>query len=338
MRNLIFFCTLISLTVFSLRAQEQRIYFPLNGHKPTQENQTSLREAARNCKTSDRTELEGRAGSSGSVSYNLELSARRAESVREALIREGCPPEKIFIQFTGESQASQKAEKAEDRVVIINFRITGKPTEISAEKLKRKIQIEVFDRITRKPINATGNFLGISDSFSIPQEGLNTEAETDRLKITAPGYRDTLLKMGNSDERIKVFLIPSNIEEVIVTEQIYFQPNTALILPESFRTLDYIFKQLENKKDARIEVHGHVNWPVYNPFSAEKERENQKLSEDRAETVKKELIKRGFVKENITAKGFGSSRMVFPEAVSEAQQAQNRRVEILIMAPAEKGR
>jgi len=49
--------------------------------------------------------VEGHADSSGSSSYNLRLSQRRAESVKAALIAKGFPKQGIVTFASGESAA-----------------------------------------------------------------------------------------------------------------------------------------------------------------------------------------------------------------------------------------
>lgn len=339
MRSRFFLHLFIFLAFLPLEAQERRIYFDLNVHELSEEGIRTVKDAANACKTGLLTVVEGRAGSSGPEPFNLELSRLRAERVREALIREGCSPEKIITRFTGESKASPQKERREDRVAVISFSV-GDDSEKTLLPIVGipKFKIRVFDRISREPLSASVEFSGLPDRLNIPTEGIYLESGSGEMKISVPGYRDTSLTPADETDSVNLYLLPMEVEEIIVSERIYFEPNTARILPESHRTMDYVFKWLENRKNTRIEVHGHVNWPIYNGTSSEREKENQKLSEDRAEAVKKELVKRGIDKENITAKGFGSRRMIYPEAVSESQQAQNRRVEILIMAPASKER
>ena len=56
---------------------------------------------------------------------------------------------------------------------------------------------------------------------------------------------------------------------------------------------------------------------------------NQKLSEQRAEAVRKHLIEQGLPDDNLTAVGFGKSMPVADNSTVAGRQ-QNRRVEIVI--------
>lgn len=327
------FISLYILTTVTLQAQEWTLFFPLNGWKPEEQAGRLISEVF----TPDDQiswEIEGRAGSSGTEAYNLDLSRRRAEAVRDILLSMGCSASQIHLSFVGESKASSARERVDDRVVILRKKIQPPETEERKQaESSGTIQIRVFDRISRQPLDASAKLVDFSAPLSIPQEGAVITWKNRTITISSPGYRDSTIQLDTEDKKLSVFLLPVEVDELIVSEHIYFYPNTSEIVPESFRTLDYIYKKLENKKTSRIAVHGHVNWPDYNLSSAQKNAENQQLSEARAETVKRELIKRGFPKENIHPKGYGHTRMLFPDAVSEGEQAQNRRVEILIMAP-----
>lgn len=69
--------------------------------------------------------IEGHADSSGSSSYNLKLSGRRAESVKAALIAKGFPKQGIVTSARGESNAFVEtpngAPEPENRVVTVCF-------------------------------------------------------------------------------------------------------------------------------------------------------------------------------------------------------------------------
>jgi outer membrane protein OmpA-like peptidoglycan-associated protein len=56
---------------------------------------------------------------------------------------------------------------------------------------------------------------------------------------------------------------------------------------------------------------------------------NQKLSRERAQSVRDYLVSRGVAGDRITAEGFGPSRTVGDNATAEGR-ANNRRVEIVV--------
>lgn len=65
--------------------------------------------------------IVGHTDSVGSEAYNLELSRRRAEAVREALIAEGVPPERLRAEGRGE--AEPRADNATEAGRQLNRRV-----------------------------------------------------------------------------------------------------------------------------------------------------------------------------------------------------------------------
>lgn len=124
---------------------------------------------------------------------------------------------------------------------------------------------------------------------------------------------------------------PEVKEEVIdqkVVEQINmnakliaFKFGKATLTQESYEVLDEIVNLLKDT-DVKIKVEGHSSLEG-NPKS------NLKLSQDRADNVKKYLISKGIADERITSIGYGSTRPLV-KGSSEKANVQNRRVEITI--------
>ena len=78
----------------------------------------------------------------------------------------------------------------------------------------------------------------------------------------------------------------------------------------------------------RIEIAGHINRPNQPPVP--KESWDFKLSLRRALLVYDYLKENNIETTRMRYKGYGNSQMRYPNAVSEARQSLNRRVEIVI--------
>ena len=104
-------------------------------------------------------------------------------------------------------------------------------------------------------------------------------------------------------------------------KRIAFRFGKATLTEESLLVLDEIASLLKDT-DAKIKVEGHSSLEG-NPKS------NLKLSQDRADNVKKYLVSKGIAAERITAIGYGSTRPIV-KGSSEKANIQNRRVEINI--------
>ena len=117
--------------------------------------------------------------------------------------------------------------------------------------------------------------------------------------------------------------------EVADIENLYFVGDQAILLPKSEPELPKILKFMEINPKIKVEIAGHINLPNQGPVP-----ENTcqfKLSVRRAKLVYDYLIDKGINPERIQYKGYGNSKMRFPMGVTAEQQAQNRRVEIMIL-------
>ena len=82
---------------------------------------------------------------------------------------------------------------------------------------------------------------------------------------------------------------------------------------------------MNQNPNVAIEVEGHVNGP-----GQKNSKDYQELSYNRAYAVKAYLIKSGVDKGRIDFKGYGNSKMLYPNPNSPFQESANRRVEIKI--------
>ncbi len=113
------------------------------------------------------------------------------------------------------------------------------------------------------------------------------------------------------------------IGQTIQLENILFEKASAILLPESFTELDKLFKFLLISPEVVIEIAGHTS-------SEGDEKYNQRLSQDRANSIAKYLIDKGISSKQIIAKGYGESRPIADNETEEGRK-QNRRVEFKIL-------
>ncbi len=119
-------------------------------------------------------------------------------------------------------------------------------------------------------------------------------------------------------------LIPLRLQTPIRLNNIFFESDKAVILPESRRELKRLAGLLRQYEKMEIEIDGHTD-------SQNSEDYNQKLSEARAAAVLNYLAKEeGIAASRLTAKGYGESRPVAGNDTKEGRQI-NRRVEFLIV-------
>ena len=106
-----------------------------------------------------------------------------------------------------------------------------------------------------------------------------------------------------------------------------FKAGSAELVPSSLSTLDKTIAGLKKNAKAKVEIEGHTS-------SEGGEEYNQKLSEDRANSVRDYMISKGISKDRVTAVGYGYSR---PKASNDTEEGrkQNRRIEVRVTNPDE---
>jgi outer membrane protein OmpA-like peptidoglycan-associated protein len=116
-------------------------------------------------------------------------------------------------------------------------------------------------------------------------------------------------------------LVVVTAKEIRITQQIQFDFNKATIKPVSFPILDAVYDVLVANPKITIEVQGHTD----NVGNAAY---NQKLSQQRADSVKAYLVKKGIAESRLVSKGYGMTQPLVPNN-SEANKALNRRVQFI---------
>jgi outer membrane protein OmpA-like peptidoglycan-associated protein len=107
----------------------------------------------------------------------------------------------------------------------------------------------------------------------------------------------------------------------------YFEGNTDKLLPKSKPALSSLLLFLLKNPNVKIEIQGHANGPKRKNL-----KEFRKLSENRAEAIKKYLVFEGVNKKRLNVEGFGNAMMLFPDPQTEEESELNRRVEIKIIS------
>ena len=106
-----------------------------------------------------------------------------------------------------------------------------------------------------------------------------------------------------------------------------FKAGSAELIPSSLKTLDNAIAGLKRNAKAKVEIEGHTSSEGGDDL-------NQKLSQDRANSVMEYMIRKGISKDRVTAVGYGSSRPKEDNA-TEAGRKANRRIEIRVVNPDE---
>lgn len=108
-----------------------------------------------------------------------------------------------------------------------------------------------------------------------------------------------------------------------VLGSILFEPDGSALEPASTAELDRLVVFLNTNPEVRLEVGGHTD-------SQASDEHNQRLSEERADTVVEYLTGKGVAKDRLTAKGYGSTDPVAPND-TPGHKRLNRRTEIKVL-------
>jgi len=110
-------------------------------------------------------------------------------------------------------------------------------------------------------------------------------------------------------------------EKKFTTHAINFDVNKSIIKPESIDFINQLAEWLKQNPTVNLEIDGHTD----NSGDAAA---NIKLSQARAEEVKKKLVYFGISSSRLNTKGYGASKPISPNTTDE-DKANNRRVEFI---------
>ncbi len=152
--------------------------------------------------------------------------------------------------------------------------------------------------------NPTGVTIGVPEFNSAGTKGINRFIKNIRIAEGGVKLYDRLQQDGR-----------------IITNGIRFDVNKATLRPESMGVINSIFQLMNDHPEVKFSVEGHTDSDGDDAF-------NQKLSEQRAETVVSTLIQMGIDSSRLTTKGWGESKPLSDNSTPEGK-ANNRRVEFV---------
>jgi outer membrane protein OmpA-like peptidoglycan-associated protein len=165
------------------------------------------------------------------------------------------------------------------------------------------------------------------------QEQAMTEAEILRVSQAAPVPSPSAPGKADQEAMAREALDKLNTGGVTVHEEargtvimlpgaVLFTTGKSTLMPGAKERLNRVADVLKDYPNKKIVVEGHTD-------STGKAAMNDRLSQQRADSVKDYLMTRGVPSKQITTKGFGASHPIATNSTSEGR-AENRRVEIII--------
>jgi len=163
------------------------------------------------------------------------------------------------------------------------------------------------------------------DSFSIigetKKEGIKEDIDERLAKI------DEDINISNEvrfiESKSKIEKIQEKVDSILKLKSLRFITATGTLLDESKPILDEVADILLENPNIKVEIAGYTD-------SDGEEKTNLILSQHRADTVRKYLIKRGVNPKNLKAIGYGEAKPLV-ENNSEENKQINRRVEFIIL-------
>ena len=193
----------------------------------------------------------------------------------------------------------------------------------------------ILDAKTHKIINAKYEIRNINDSSDVYLKetksghiSLGLEANNKYIiSAFADGYLyyssyiDSIIEDSLSVIEDKIYLTPIAKNEQFELKNIEFEFDKASLRKSSTKELDLFANYLNSNPEIIILIEGHTDNKGNLQY-------NLKLSQERADAVKKYLLSRTLSEKQIQTKGFGSTQMLYNE---ENKQDKNRRVVIRII-------
>lgn len=198
---------------------------------------------------------------------------------------------------------------------------------------------KTFDKFTNQPLvvnfevkDLNKNRL-IASSTSDPKTGeylvvlplgadYALNAWTDGYLFYSENFKLTDTNKSNSYKK-DIYLTPIIEGESVVLNNIFFETNSAELLPSSQSELNTLIELLEKNKNITIEISGHTD----NVGTLEY---NLELSTKRANSVKSYLESKGIYPNRLEAKGYGQTKPIADNSKEEGRTL-NRRTEFKII-------
>jgi len=216
----------------------------------------------------------------------------------------------VFILMNSLFCFSQALEPTETiallKVLVVNEKekpLEGESVSFTAAKAKK-----VYTGITK----ADGTFQILvpeGDKYTVGYKSFT--ANQDYSVFEVPAVEGIV----NFDYKLTI-----ETPKVYTLDNVFFDTGKAILKPESSKELDELKEYMDHKKSLVIEIAGHTD-------NVGTKEANQKLSEDRANSVRNYLIKKGIAAVRLVAKGYGDSQPI-GDNTTDAGKQKNRRTEV----------
>lgn len=238
------------------------------------------------------------------------LAQSELQKAREALSRAN----KASMNNEDTAKINHLAYLAKQRVAIAEQAAMQKQAEIVIDNANRE-RNEV--RLQARTNEATA---AQREAEAARQKSLMLLHQTEALEQQA---RKAENRAGKLETELKELNAKQTERGLVITlSDVLFATNETQLKQGSIRSLQKVAEFLRKHPERRAQIEGHTD-STGNPDY------NQKLSERRAEAVRKSLMNMGIENNRIMTRGYGQSSPIAPNDTATGRQL-NRRVEIIL--------
>ncbi|MDZ4663547.1 MAG: OmpA family protein [Bacteroidota bacterium] len=195
----------------------------------------------------------------------------------------------LFIALTFNVVIGQKL-KPTDKLALL----MGVVKNFKGKLLSNETIMFVNDKtksVYKANTDANGKFellIPISGTYSLKYKKFTTDVDYTKMNVPAD-------KEATYEVEIKI-----DPPKDFVLENVYFETGKSNLKPNSFKALDDLIEILKIKNTMVVEIQGHTD-------NVGKEEDNLKLSQERANEVRKYLTSKGIAEARVGAKGYGTN-------------------------------
>jgi outer membrane protein OmpA-like peptidoglycan-associated protein len=254
-------------------------------------------------------------------SYAGDLCARAAETLTqaEAFLKDkknkrfAAPKAREAVQSAEAARALAVSASEEERIAEERAAAAARATEAQA-------------RAADAEASATAASATAAEEATRRAEAERLAAQSDQARLRAEAEKQTLRAKLLRQLNLILETRDSARGLIVSMGDVLFDLEKYTLRPQAREKLAKLSGVLLGNAGLTLAVEGHTD-------STGSDEYNQKLSENRAGTVRDYLIEQGVSAESITARGFGRTRPVASNASAEGRQ-KNRRVEIVVSGEA----
>lgn len=219
----------------------------------------------------------------------------------------------VLLFFFIDSSAQELVPTDEMALIIVVVHPEGKPNAVGETvTFKGKKSGKLYRVVTGADAQAK-LLLPEGDTYEMSYKDFLTEKDYSLMEVPS--------EPGIATYEVEVIYQPAKMFKL---ENVYFDFGKATLRPESFPSLDELAELLKLKPAMVIEIAGHTD-------DVGDDASNLTLSQQRSESVRNYLIRKGIAANRIVAKGYGETMPVTTGTSDDARQ-KNRRTEVKILS------